>query len=233
MFFISPPFGNYLLLPNTINIKGSYTLEPRPGKWGQILKTLRYSYVYNGWINKIGLRNEGLVSALKKFDNSKSIMSIAILKHEEVKKIEKIIPKDLNIELNVSCPNLNKSLIKNDLHIFLNDQRKWCIVKLSPLESKESIDNYYNQGFRQFHVSNTLPTRRGGVSGKELQPFTNKHIDYIKSKYDDVIVIGGGGVRTKNDAINYINRGANYVSVSTLCFSPFSFMKFYYNMLKN
>ena len=32
MFFISPPFGNYLLLPNTINIKGSYTLEPRPGK---------------------------------------------------------------------------------------------------------------------------------------------------------------------------------------------------------
>ena len=74
MFFISPPFGNYLLLPNTINIKGSYTLEPRPDKWGQIFKTLRYSYAYQGWINKIGLRNEGLVTGLKKFDNSKLIV---------------------------------------------------------------------------------------------------------------------------------------------------------------
>ena len=160
-------------------------------------------------------------------------MSIAILEHNEVKKIENIVPKDLNIELNVSCPNLNKSLIKNDLHIFLNNQRKWCIIKLSPLESKESIDNYYNQGFRQFHVSNTLPTRRGGLSGKELQPYTNNHIDYIKSKYNDATIIAGGGVTTKKDASAYINRGANYVSISTLCFNPYSFMKFYYNMSKN
>ena len=29
MIFISPPFGNYLSINNTISIKGSYTLEPR------------------------------------------------------------------------------------------------------------------------------------------------------------------------------------------------------------
>ena len=31
MFFINPPFGNYLNLPYTTSIKGSYTLEPREG----------------------------------------------------------------------------------------------------------------------------------------------------------------------------------------------------------
>ena len=35
VFFISPPFGNYLSLPNTISINGSFTLDPRPG----LLKT--------------------------------------------------------------------------------------------------------------------------------------------------------------------------------------------------
>ena len=45
MFFINPPFGNYLNLPNTISIKGSYTLEPRSGLFTQIFKTLRYSKI--------------------------------------------------------------------------------------------------------------------------------------------------------------------------------------------
>jgi hypothetical protein len=26
----------------------------------QILKTLRYSFVHSGWVNKIGLRNKGI-----------------------------------------------------------------------------------------------------------------------------------------------------------------------------
>ena len=54
--FISLPFGNYIDLPYTIPIRGSYTIEPRKGLLLQVLKTLRYSYENNGWINKIGLR---------------------------------------------------------------------------------------------------------------------------------------------------------------------------------
>ena len=38
MLFISPPFGNYINLPKTIPIRGSFTLNERPGKWMQILK---------------------------------------------------------------------------------------------------------------------------------------------------------------------------------------------------
>ena len=44
MLFISPPFGNYLNLPYTTSIKGSFTYEPRSGLFVQILKTFRYSF---------------------------------------------------------------------------------------------------------------------------------------------------------------------------------------------
>ena len=46
MLFINPPFGNYISLPNTTSIKGSYTLKPRTGLISQIIKTLRYSSEY-------------------------------------------------------------------------------------------------------------------------------------------------------------------------------------------
>ncbi len=84
MFFISPPFGNYLEFSNTISIKGSFTLLPRPGLIGQIIKTLRYDYKYNGWINKIGLRNPGIDYAIEKYRNKNCIVSVAILEEEEI-----------------------------------------------------------------------------------------------------------------------------------------------------
>ena len=65
MLFISPPFGNYLSLPHTISIRGSFTLNERPGKWSQIVKTLRYKSTFGGWVNKIGLRNPGIDYAIK------------------------------------------------------------------------------------------------------------------------------------------------------------------------
>ena len=74
MIFISPPFGNYIHLPNTIPIRGSFTLNERPGKWGQILKTLRY-IPGMGWVNKIGLRNPGIDYAIKNILDSKPFLS--------------------------------------------------------------------------------------------------------------------------------------------------------------
>lgn len=234
MFFISPPFGNYINLPYTTSITGSFTLEPREGKWKQIFKTLRYSTRYNGWINKIGLRNPGIQEGLRLMDKEKDIMSIAILQEKEIEKIEKMIPKNLNIELNVSCPNLKKMPINSGLDIFLNPQRKWCIIKLKPTETEESIDTYYNMGFRQFHASNTLPIKfKGGLSGPALIPYTNEIIDTIKNKYDDAVVIAGGGVRSVLDEEQYKKRGANHVSVSSLLFNPFMFGLFYVNHIKN
>ena len=232
MFFISPPFGNYINLPYTTQIKGSYTLEPREGLFVQILKTLRYSYTYNGWVNKRGLRNKGLDYAIKNF-NRKDVYSIAILNEKEISQILNKIPEDMNIELNISCPNAEKKMVSSGLQNFLNKKRKWCIIKLSPKSDINLVDNYYKQGFRQFHCSNTIPVKEGGLSGQSLVPYNNKLIKNIKSKYKDVEIISGGGIKQWKDVNNYQSLGASHFSVSTLCFNPFQLSILYYNYLKN
>ena len=55
----------------------------------------------------------------------------------------------MNIELNVSCPNAEKSMIQNNLQKFINEKRKYCIIKLSPTTDEKLIDSFYKQGFRQ------------------------------------------------------------------------------------
>ena len=42
-----------------IPVKGSFTLEPYEGLLPPNNKTLRYSFTYKGWVNKIGLRIKG------------------------------------------------------------------------------------------------------------------------------------------------------------------------------
>ena len=105
MLFISPPFSNYLDLPYTRSIKGSFTLEKRTGLFIQNLNTLRYSYEYGGWKNKIGLRNNGIDWAINRYRYSNSIISIAILDEKEIKPLLNKIPKDMDLEINISCPN--------------------------------------------------------------------------------------------------------------------------------
>ena len=98
----------------------------------------------------------------------------------------KKIPEDMNIEINISCPNMNKDMVEEDIQKFINEKRKWCILKLSPLCTEEKIDNFYQLGFRQFHCCNTLPTINGGLSGESLIPYSTKIIQTIKRKYTDI-----------------------------------------------
>lgn len=221
--FISPPFGNYFFLPYTIPIRGSFTLEPRPGLWGQILKTLRYSWEQKGWVNKIGLRNKGIDYAIKTYKKGQ-IISLAILKEDEIDKLLHKIPEDMDIELNISCPNLDKHLINNNLDKFLNDKRDWCIIKLS---INDEVDDLYNNGFRQFHCCNTIPVKNGGLSGISLIPHVQKKIKNIKEKYPDTTVIAGGGIRDIDTIRMYKKYGADHYSVSSVMFNPFKFTKLY------
>ena len=227
MLFINPPFSNYISLPKSISIMGSYTLYPRHGLIQQIIKTLRYDTHRKGWINKIGLRNPGIDYAIKHYNKSQ-IISIALLNESDIKHIINKIPDDMNIELNVSCPNTKKHLINNGLQQFLNPKRKWCVIKLPPLSNIKNVDYYYSVGFRQFHCCNTLRIKEGGLSGPELKKYTLPLIKNIKQKYPNTIIIGGGGIRNIKDIDEYKKAGADHFSVSTLCFSPISFLKLYY-----
>lgn len=231
MLFINPPFGNYISLPYTTPIHGSFTYNSRPGLFGQIFKTLRYSFKYGGWVNKIGLRNPGLQYAINKY-NTNDIISIAILEANEIPKILDILPGKQNIELNVSCPNIEKGVFTENLSKFINKDRKWCIIKLSPTIDSKLIDDYYKQGFRQFHCSNTLPVEEGGLSGSVLIPYTMKHITHLK-KYNDVTIIAGGGVYNYDVFKSYLSLGAHHVSISTILFNPFKLALFYYDFIKS
>jgi len=233
MLFISPPFGNYISLPYTKSIKGSYTLEPRTGLFSQILKTFRYSFKYNGWVNKIGLRNKGLAYGITHYNPQRDILSIAILNQNEIPKIIDMLPESTNIELNISCPNVNKSLAHNGLSSFINSKRNWCIIKLSPTTDMKLVNNYYKQGFRQFHCSNTIPVKEGGLSGTAIIPYTSRLISLIKNKYSDVDVISGGGIYDWEQLNNYEKMGADHFSISTIFLKPVNLSMFLFNFYIN
>ena len=228
-YFISPPFGNYLNLEGINSIKGSFTLYPRQGLILNIILSLRYNFEKKGWVNKIGLRNKGVDYAIEKYKNTDHIISIAIIKEEEIDIFNKKIPNNMNLELNISCPNINKDLVRDKLKCFLNDERKWCIIKVSPLADIKLIDKYYQEGFRQFHCSNTLPYQGKGLSGKSLMKYNQELIPEIKNKYKDVVIIGGGGIQNLRDIVFYKNLGADHFSFSTVFFSPLKA----YNLIKS
>ena len=149
---------------------------------------------------------------------------------KEIKPILDKIPEDMDIELNVSCPNTDKHMVNDGLKPFLNDKRKWCIVKLSPLETCLNINKFYESGFRQFHASNTLPSDRGGISGTKLKPYTLSTITYLKKNFNDCIVIAGGGIYDTKTMEEYKKAGADHFSVSTIFFYPFKTFSFFSNI---
>ena len=237
--FINPPFGNYMQFFNfkqTTCILGSYTLHARAGLVKNTIKTLRYSKRHNGWVNKIGLCNAGIDYAISRFHNTKyakrNVTSVALTENtdegiqKEIEALVEKIPKQMNIELNVSCPNVGRNTKKayGILNQFLDKEREWCIVKLPPATKYSTIDYYYNLGFRQFHISNTLQTDEGGLSGPRLIRMNVNTIDYIYKTYKDVTIIGGGGIVDNNTMNQY--ELADHISISTIFLTPHKGMQF-------
>ena len=224
MFFIAAPFGNYLRFENAISVTGSWTVNPRLGLFQQLFKTLRYVKTEAGWgwRNKIGLRNAGIKEGLER-KQSFDVMSIAPIHKWDWVNFDSIIPEHQDIEVNISCPNVDNEGDATDFPFFEKFpeyKRFWCICKIPPTSSNDLIDKVIDSGYKQIHASNTLPTNKGGLSGKILVPHTLRIIDYIKTKYPHITVIAGGGVTEKYHAEYYLNRGADHISLGTVCFTP-------------
>ena len=225
MYFISAPFGNYLQYTNFLSdtnttcVTGTFTLKPRAGRISQILKTLRYVNTEAGWSwrNKLGLRNPGIFSGI---ENTAwhSVMSIASLEPNDWRILYEIVPKHMSVELNVSCPNVDRH--PNIIKGFSKDKRKCCIVKVPPTITNKQIDKIVDLGYNQIHASNTFPTEKGGLSGRIIVPHTMRILEYIKSTHTHVEVIAGGGVTDKFSASRYLDAGADHISLGSVCFTP-------------
>lgn len=220
MYFISAPFGNYVKRSDAVSVTGTWTLESRPGRLKQIIRTLRYTS--RGWRNKLGLRNPGLAVGLKNTKPNECLSIAAINPTDWLRMYEKI-SRNKNIELNISCPNLDSHQDTTQwegFELFSQQQSTWCIVKIPPTATKDLVDKLVDKGYNQIHASNTLATDKGGLSGQVLVPYTLELVEYIKRVHPHVQVIAGGGVYAKPDAQRYINAGADHISLGTVCFTP-------------
>ena len=231
MIFIAAPFGNWIKPVGTIPVTGTYTLHARGNRLWSVLKTLRYDFRSQGWTNKLQLPNPGVKMGLDRQIRGE-VLSIAEIEKGDFSKLIEIIPEGTDIELNLSCPNLGKSLPWDSARVFTQTRlpRKWCIAKLSPLTTPEQLEFLIDDlGFTQLHFSNTLPLgdgRGGGLSGRVLRPYTLELIRLVRENWGDAVeIIAGGGVSDFGAVYEYLNEGANYVSLGSVCFNPFKLRK--------
>lgn len=220
-FLISAPFGNYISHSKCTSVCGTYTLHKR-GSWikrlYRALTTIRP--IKNGWVNNIGLQNPGIKS-VKTFDPEK-IYSIAAIQSEEWDKLIDYIPKNLTVELNLSCPNIEQKTNISDQQVltYLN-KLPVVLFKLSSTKKiYNQIDRLVNLGAKYIHIANTLPTSKGGESGERLKEFSLKTIKSVRGKYPGIKIIGGGGIYFDKDIDLYKNAGADYFSLATIWFKP-------------
>lgn len=228
---ISAPFGNYLSFPNTTRTLGTYTVPKRAGFWlrlWRILKTVRYNWRSQSWINKLGLPNPG-IAALN--DAKDCIVSIHGFNREEwgLLAMHAIHAGATALELNLSCPNIEHryDMMKDAMQGILPYMDQTTVIaKLPPVRWMDYGRPLYDVGIRHFHLCNTIPTPGGGMSGKPLMQYSLWAIEDFRAVFGDkVTLIGGGGVTDKKDAQAYINAGANHVSVGSMLFNPFNWKK--------
>jgi dihydroorotate dehydrogenase len=229
---VSAPFGNYIQPSCATATLGTYTAAARPGRLWRILKTVRYYPRLGAWVNKIGLRNPGIDHLAAQVSRGKvrasdKILSIHGFSEADwstlIEKAALIAP--MAIELNISCPNVGEVSWPADLFSRAVGSGVPVVVKVPPVRYERVVDEALGAGVRWLHCCNTLPVPAGGMSGRPLLPISLRVVQEIRARADSngvtgLRIIGGGGVRSTEDAAAYRQAGADLVAVGTLVFGP-------------
>ena len=231
-----------------ICLKGT-TLEPREGN-----KPPRVAETASGMLNSIGLHNPGvdvlkreILPQLRRFD-TKFIANIAGSTVEEYREVAKRLadaPELDAIEVNISCPNVQRggSEFGTDpaaaADVIGAVRAVWpkpLIAKLTPNVGKISViaEACIEAGADVLSLINTLKgmvidtsTRRpvlggntGGLSGPAIKPVAiwMVHQVYQAARKKNVPIIGMGGIASANDALEFIIAGASAFCVGTALF---------------
>ena len=217
------------------------TLEERLGN-----PQPRIAEVASGMLNTIGLQNIGI----KKFTETKldeilklkvpiivSVAGACVSDYArtvmELNKFSKISA----IELNLSCPNLKKTIISQDTDLLSNiiksvkNITKFPIIaKLSPQVQDIATLSLIaqNSGADAVTLTNTFPavaidintfkpklsTVKGGMSGPCVKPMALRCVFDAYQKIQ-IPIIGCGGISNSDDVIEFILAGASCVSIGT------------------
>lgn len=221
---ISAPFGNWIQPPGTTPTLGTFTLERRPGRLLQVLRTVRYKTGIQAWVNKIGLRNPGILSTAKMNLDGKlvSIHGFNMGEWDELfSHSVRLLGKSAGIELNLSCPNVTDTAFSYpELFRAAENIHPRIIVKVPPVGYRPMVKAALERGITYFHCCNTLPTPAGGLSGKPLKRLSLECIAEVKTLCPEALVIGGGGITTTQDIIDYALAGASCFSIGSGLFNP-------------
>jgi len=219
------------------------TLKPRQGFDG-----LRIVETPAGVINRIGLQNVGIDEFIKnkmRFLSklkTRIIVNIAGETIEEYKiiteKLDKIKRVDA-IEVNVSCPNVekggitfseNEKIFKKLLKIIRRTTKKTLIAKLSPSAGDIVHLSKITEktGFDGITISNTFKATvidtetgrikiTGGLSGPAIYPIALNNVLMVTKKVD-IPVIGCGGIYNTDVALQFLIAGAVAIQIGTFNF---------------
>ncbi|MDR2772792.1 MAG: dihydroorotate dehydrogenase, partial [Elusimicrobiota bacterium] len=222
-------------------ITKTITLKERAGNCSP-----RIAEVESGLINSIGLQNIGVrafvdepLEKLKKI----GVPIIVSIAGEDIKSCVDTV-KILNnfkeisaIEINLSCPNLNKKVVCNDIPLMkgiIKQVKKISkfpvIAKLSPLVSDISAIALaaQNCGADGINAANTylsmavdiktfkpkLGAIKGGLSGTCIKPISVRCVYEIYQKVR-VPIVGCGGIMSGADVMEYMLVGSSAVSVGS------------------
>ena len=222
-------------------ITKTITLEPRSGN-----PQPRIAEVESGMLNTIGLQNIGVKAFVEqKLEKLKNIgvpiiASVAGATAEEYEKTVKILSQYggiSGIELNLSCPNLKKTIICHDLPLMKEVIKKAKKASKVPVISKLSPQvadiaalalEAQNAGSDAITLTNTYPamaidvktfkpklsTVKGGMSGACVKPMSVRCV-YEAYQRVKIQILGCGGIMTGEDAVEFMLAGATCVSVGT------------------
>jgi len=222
-------------------ITKTITLEPRSGN-----PQPRIAEVESGMLNTIGLQNIGVKAFVEqKLENLNKlgvpvIVSVAGATADEYEKTVKILSKYdgiSGIELNLSCPNLKKTIICHDLPLMKDVIKKAKKAGKVPIISKLSPQvadiaalalEAQNAGSDAITLTNTYPamaidvktfkpklsTVKGGMSGACVKPMSVRCV-YEAYQKVKIPILGCGGIMTGEDAVEFMLAGATCVSVGS------------------
>ena len=222
-------------------ITKTVTLKPREGNpLPHIIKT-KY-----GYLNSVGLKNPGIKEYLstelpfwQKFD-IEIIPNIGGFCDDDYVKLAAIFNKiNINaIEINVSCPNVEKGLSYGSdallLSRLIKKIKKVCpktiIVKLGSNVADISVlaKTAIGSGADVISLINTVLALEidsvkkkaklakiiGGYSGPAIKPIALRNVwqVYKDHKY---AIIGGGGISSFSDALDFVMCGATAISIGS------------------
>ncbi len=227
---ISAPFGNYIQPAGTTPTLGTFTAlrrGGRPAAFGRAVLTMRYYRRLQAWVNRIGLRNPGIESVVKRPPHGRPLAEAIVSVHgftdDEwwllLNRITALAP--LAVELNISCPNVGELSWPADLFRRAVDTGTPVIVKVPPIRYEAMAESAVGAGVSWLHATNTLPVAKGGMSGAPLKPLALDAVQKLRATFGPAVgIIGGGGIRCPGDIAEYAHAGADRFAVGTYAIRP-------------